>query len=127
MFFSFQLNHFFLLCFLVLQGATDIVVGTPMWNWGPPAVFKAWVDALIMPGVFDPQSDPKPMVGSKWTFCVSQGGTYSVESGKGGMDYLTGYLVQVPKVLGAEDIDLFVAEFGLAGIAPGMEGLVEVC
>ena len=35
------------------------------------------------------------MVGSKWTFCVSQGGTYSVESGKGGLDYLTGYLVQV--------------------------------
>ena len=35
-------------------------------------------------------------------------------------------VLQVPKLLGAEDIDIFVVEFGLAGVAPGMEGLVEV-
>lgn len=36
-----------------------------------------------------------------------------------------GYLVQVAQALGATDVEMIFSEFGLAGIAPGMEGLVD--
>ena len=65
------------------------------------------------------------LAGKKFTFLISEGGTYSVESGHGGRDYLTGYLVMVAQALGATDVELIFSEFGLAGIQPGMEDLVE--
>jgi FMN-dependent NADH-azoreductase len=108
-----------------LKSATDVVIATPMWNWNTPSVLKAYIDNIIIPGVCSPDMDPKPLAHIKFTFCVSQGGSYSVESGKGGWDFLTGYLVMVPKALGSTDIDLIFSEYGLAGIAPGMESLVE--
>ena len=108
-----------------LKAATDIVIATPMWNWNVPSGLKAWIDNIVMPGVLEPGMGL--LAGKKFTFCCSQGGSYSAESGKGGWDYMTGYLVMVPKALGAKetDIDLILVEFGLAGIAPGMEGLVD--
>jgi FMN-dependent NADH-azoreductase len=103
--------------------ATDIVIATPMWNWNVPSALKAWIDNIIMPGVLAP-GDGK-WADKKVTFLVSEGGSYTVESGKGGWDYLTGYLVQFSQALGATDIEMIFSEFGLAGIAPGMEGLVD--
>ena len=108
-----------------LKAATDVVIATPMWNWNVPSGLKAWIDSIVMPGVMAPGMGL--LEGKKFTFCCSQGGSYTAESGKGGWDYMTGYLVMVPKALGAKesDIDLILVEFGLAGIAPGMEGLVD--
>ena len=105
-----------------ILSATDIVIATPMWNWNCPSVLKAYIDNIVMPGVLSPGMDK--FAGKKFTFCVSQGGSYSVESGKGGWDYLTGYLVMFAKALGASDIELIFSEFGLAGIVPEMAELI---
>lgn len=106
-----------------IMGATDVVIATPMWNWNVPSVLKAYIDNIVMPGVLAPGMNV--LADKKFTFCVSQGGSYSVDSGKGGWDYLTGYLVMVAQALGSTDVEMIFSEFGLAGIAPGMEELVD--
>lgn len=106
-----------------IKGVTEIVIATPMWNWQAPSVLKAYIDAIIIPGVLAPGQDA--LADKKFTFLISQGGSYAPGSGKEGWDYLSGYLVMVAKALGATDVQSIVSEFGLAGIAPGMESLVS--
>ena len=40
-------------------------------------------------------------------------------------DHTTGFLKHVATVLGSEDVEIIVAEYTLAGIAPGMDSLTE--
>jgi FMN-dependent NADH-azoreductase len=94
-----------------------------MWNWNVPSALKAYIDNIIIPGVLAPGMNV--LADKKITFCVSQGGSYGVDSGKGGWDYLTGYLVMVAQALGATDVELIFAEYGLAGIVPEMATLVD--
>jgi len=106
-----------------LVGATEIVVASPMWNWAAPAPLKAYIDAIIIPGVLAP-GDGK-LYGKKVTILISQGGRYTEGSGKEGWDFLTKYLQMVFEALGSKDVQTIFSDLGLAGIAPGMEGLVD--
>jgi FMN-dependent NADH-azoreductase len=36
-----------------IQGAAAVVIATPMYNWNVPSALKAYVDQIVMPGVFD--------------------------------------------------------------------------
>jgi FMN-dependent NADH-azoreductase len=36
-----------------IEGAAAVVIATPMYNWNIPSALKAYVDQIIMPGVFD--------------------------------------------------------------------------
>jgi len=36
-----------------ISGVDEILISTPMWNWSVPSVLKAYIDNLIIPGVFD--------------------------------------------------------------------------
>ena len=60
-----------------------------------------------------------------FTFVVAQGGSYKDGAPRAGWDFATGYLELVAKALGATDIQTILAEFTLAGNAPGMESLVD--
>jgi|LauGreSBDMM110SN_4_FD.fasta_scaffold87046_1 FMN-dependent NADH-azoreductase len=106
-----------------LLGASDVVIATPMWNWNCPAVLKAYIDAIIMPGVLG--AGEGKLAGKKVTILVSQGGAYGPGTGKESWDYLSGYLKMVFSALGSTDVVVIKSELGLAGIAPGMEGLVD--
>eukprot|EP00913_Durusdinium_trenchii_P006313 g5925.t1 len=44
-----------------IERADEIVIGTPMYNFGMPAALKAWVDQIVRIGrtfAFDPDADP---------------------------------------------------------------------
>ncbi|MGE9295576.1 MAG: FMN-dependent NADH-azoreductase [Puniceicoccales bacterium] len=46
-----------------VQRADAIVIGTPIYNFGPPAQLKAWVDQVVRAGVtfgFDPTNKTNP-------------------------------------------------------------------
>lgn len=60
-----------------LLSATDVVIATPMWNWNCPAVLKAYIDAIIIPGVLG--AGEGKLAGKRITVVISQGGAYGLE------------------------------------------------
>lgn len=55
---------------------------------------------------------------------MAQGGSYKQGAPREGWDFGSGYLNVVFTALGSTDVEVIVAEFGLAGIAPGMDEFV---
>ena len=106
-----------------ISGVDEILISTPMWNWSVPSVLKAYIDNLIIPGVFD--EGTATLAGKKVTFVVAQGGSYRDGTPKAGWDYATGYLNQFATAMGAIDIEVTTVEFGLAGVVPALEGFIS--
>lgn len=105
-----------------ISKASAIVIDTPMWNWSIPSALKAYIDQILMPGVFD--NHTKPLVGKTVTLLVACGGAYGEGSWHPEWDYLSGYLRHIFQYLGASDVELIRTEYTLAGVVPGMENLV---
>lgn len=107
-----------------ILGVDEIVISTPMWNWNVPSVLKAYIDQIIVTGVLD-GSGADGLRDKKVTFIVSQGGSYAEGAPRYGWDHQTEYIRLVAAALGAKDIEVILSEFGLAGVAPGMENFLE--
>ncbi|MEY5146105.1 MAG: hypothetical protein RL224_419 [Actinomycetota bacterium] len=107
-----------------ITGVDEILISTPMWNWSIPSVLKAYIDQIVLTGVLD-GSGNSGLSGKKITFVVSQGGSYKAGTPKAGWDLATKYLELVAKALGATDVQTILAEFTLAGVAPGMEAFIQ--
>ena len=105
-----------------ISGADEVLISTPMWNWSVPSVLKAYIDNLIIPGVFD--EGTATLAGKKVTFVVAQGGSYVDGTPKAGWDYASGYLRQFASAMGATDVEVITVEFGLAGVVPALEGFI---
>ena len=105
-----------------ISGVDEVLISTPMWNWSVPSVLKAYIDNLIIPGVFD--EGTANLAGKKVTFVVAQGGSYVDGTPKAGWDYASGYLRQFASAMGATDIEVITVEFGLAGVVPALEGFI---
>ena len=106
-----------------LTSVDEILVSTPLWNWSIPSVLKSYIDQIVVTGVFDDST--QGLKGKKVTFVVAQGGSYKEGTPKAGWDHATGYLEHVARALGASDVEIILAEFTLAGVAPGMDFLIE--
>ena len=106
-----------------ISGADDVLISTPMWNWSVPSVLKAYIDNVIIPGVFDEST--ATLAGKKVTFVVAQGGSYADGTPKAGWDYASGYLRQFATAMGATDIEVITVEFGLAGVVPALGGFIS--
>jgi len=107
-----------------ILGVDEIVISTPMWNWNLPSVLKAYFDNIIIPGVLD-GSGADGLRDKKITNIVAQGGSYAEGAPRYGWDHQTEYIRLVAAALGATDIEVITSEFGLAGVAPGMENFLE--
>lgn len=106
-----------------IKGASAIVLDAPMWNWNVPSVLKAYIDQLVFPGAFDTHS--KSLTGKSVTVLLASGGAYGEGSWHPEYDHLTGYLKTIFTVFGSEDVEVIRTEYTLAGVVPGMEGLVD--
>jgi len=107
-----------------ITGVDEIVVSTPMWNWSVPSPLKAYIDQIIIPGELD-GSGAAGLAGKKVTAIMAQGGSYKAGAPREGWDFGSGYLEVVFTALGSTDVEVIIAEFGLAGVAPGMEDFVD--
>ena len=106
-----------------ITSVDDILITTPMWNWSIPSGLKAYFDQIIIPGVLDGSTHRK-LAGKKFTAIVAEGGNYT-EGDRKGWDYASGYLKTIAAALGVNDSEVIVSVYGLAGVAPGMESLVD--
>lgn len=107
-----------------ITGVDEIVLSTPMWNWSVPGHVKAYIDQIIIPGVLD-GSGAAGLAGKKVTVIMAQGGSYKPGAPREGWDFGSGFLETVFTALGSTDVEVILAEFGLAGIALGMDDFVE--
>eukprot|EP01040_Poterioochromonas_malhamensis_P001651 gene1651-1748_t len=102
----------------------EILISTPMWNWAPPSVLKAYIDQIIIPGVLDVMQNKK-LAGKRVTIVIAAGGSYSAGSWHPEWDHETAYLKHIFSSLGSADVEAIRTEYTLAGIVPGMESLVD--
>ncbi len=105
-----------------ISGADEILISTPLWNYGVPSVLKAYIDSIVIPGVFDEST--ATLAGKKVTFVIAQGGSYADGSPKAGWDYASGFLRQFAGAMGATDVEVIAIEFGLAGVVPALESFI---
>jgi FMN-dependent NADH-azoreductase len=95
-----------------VQNADTIVIGMPMYNFGTPSHFKAWVDHIARAGVTFRYTENGPeglLIGKRVVVLVASGGIYKGTDN----DSLTPYLTTFFNFLGIQQVNFIYAE-GLA-------------
>ena len=103
-----------------LKEADVLVIGLPIYNFGAPAAFKAWVDLVARAGLTFQYSEAGPeglLSGKRAIVAYASGG---VPMGSP-VDFASGHVRQVLAFLGITDVDFIAAE----GLNAGAENAVE--
>ncbi len=102
--------------------ADTIVLGSGLYNFGPPSTVKAWFDHLVVPGVtLGPDGG---MLGDKrLVLTLANGGGYGPGAPKEGWDHRTPWLGHAFEQLGLTDLEVYTAELTLARESPAMAPL----
>jgi FMN-dependent NADH-azoreductase len=97
-----------------LLAADTIVIGLPMWNFGVPASFKAWIDLVARVGKTFRYTETGPVglldPATKLVLVVARGGYYSGDSPMNSYDQQEPYIRAVFGFLGLRDIHVVYAE-----------------
>lgn len=105
-----------------LKAADAIVIALPMYNFGVPSQFKAWVDHVARAGVtfkYTDQGAVGLLTGKKaWVF-ATRGGLYAGTAA----DSQTAYVRQFLAFIGITDVEFVYAEGLAMGEAPRAKGL----
>jgi FMN-dependent NADH-azoreductase len=90
-----------------LFAADVIVLGIPMYNFGVPAVFKAYLDQVIRAGVtFNPANYSGLLLGKKVIVVTARGGGgYGPGEARESMNFESNYLKAAFSFIGVQDID----------------------
>jgi FMN-dependent NADH-azoreductase len=96
----------------------------PMYNWGVPATFKAWLDQVILGGRTLTFDGNPPLGGRPATVVLAYGGGYDPGTPREGWDFVQPYLETVlGKALGLE-LTVIKTQLTLAGRNPAMAELI---
>lgn len=105
-----------------LRAADAIVIALPMYNFGVPSQFKAWVDHVARAGVTFKYTDKGSvglLAGKKaWVF-ATRGGLYAGTAA----DTQTAYVRQFLAFIGITEVEFVYAEGLAMGEAPRAKGL----
>lgn len=89
------------------------VIGVPMYNFGVPAVFKAYIDQIVRVGrtfTVDEQGYKGLVHGKKLLAIVSQGGSYPEGSPAQAYDMQVPYLKLIFGFMGITDVSIVAAD-----------------
>lgn len=92
-----------------LAAADVLVLGLPVYNFGPPAALKAWIDMVARAGVTFRYTErgPQGLLGGIRAFVVVASGGVEVD---GAADFATPWLRQVLSFLGIDDVVVIHAD-----------------
>lgn len=96
-----------------LQAADTIVIAAPIYNFGPPAALKAWIDQVARARVtfrYTPTGPEGLLSGKKAYLLVASGGTEAESA----IDFTTPYLRHVLGFLGITDVTIVAADRQMA-------------
>ena len=106
-----------------LVAADTVVLGLPLYNYGPPSTVKAWVDHLIAPGLSVDTSTMTGLLGGRDVVVIAtRGGGYGPGTPREGWDHAAPWLTHALSVLGLEP-QVIVAELTQANSVPEMSEL----
>lgn len=92
-----------------LRRADTIVIGLPIYNFGVPAAFKAWVDLVARAGETFRYSEAGPeglLTGKRTILAVASGGTQVGSE----IDFATTYARHVLGFIGITDVEVVAAD-----------------
>jgi FMN-dependent NADH-azoreductase len=92
-----------------VEAADAIVLTVPMYNFSVPSVLKAWIDHLCRAGLTFryTENGPQGLLADRPLYLVMASGGVPFGSP---MDFASGYLRQVFRFIGIEDVRLIGAE-----------------
>ena len=94
--------------------ADTVLIGLPLYNFGPPSTFKAWFDRIVSPNTAGQLGDKEFVVVS------ARGGGYGPGTPREGWDHREPWLRHALTVLGVEDAIFIDTELTLARESPAM-------
>ena len=92
-----------------IQAADLLVIGAPVYNFGPPATLKAWIDLIARAGVTFQYTGAGPeglLTGKRAIIVVASGGTQLGSAA----DFTSTYLRHVLGFIGITDVTLIAAD-----------------
>jgi FMN-dependent NADH-azoreductase len=106
-----------------IRAADTILLGLPVYNFGPPSTVKAWVDHLIAPGLsLDPATHEGLLGGRDLIVLAARGGGYAPGTPREGWDHAEQWLPHGLVLTGL--VPRFItAELTLADVTPAMAAL----
>jgi FMN-dependent NADH-azoreductase len=106
-----------------VKAADVVLLGLPLYNFGPPTQAKSWLDHLIFPGMaMDPATGEGLLGGRQMVALVARGGGYGPGTPREGWDHASGWLTHGLAMTGLEP-EFIAAELTLADVNPQMADL----
>jgi FMN-dependent NADH-azoreductase len=106
-----------------IKQADTILLGLPLYNFGPPSTVKTWVDHLVATGLsIDPVTHEGLLGGRDFLVLAARGGGYGTGTPREGWDHAETWLPHGVSHLGLEPRFITV-ELTLADVTPAMAGL----
>ncbi len=106
-----------------IRDADTILLGLPLYNFGPPSAVKSWVDHLIAHGLsIDPETHEGLLGGRDMLVLGARGGGYGPGTPRHGWDHAEPWLPHGLSLTGLEP-RFIVTELTLADVNPAMAEL----
>lgn len=109
-----------------VAAADTLLLGLPVYNYGPPSTVKSWVDHLVVGGLsMDPATGEPLLDAPEMIVLEARGGGYGEGTPREGWDHAQPWL---PHGLGLTGLEprFIVAELTLADVQPAMADLREL-
>jgi FMN-dependent NADH-azoreductase len=109
-----------------LKHADTILLGLPLYNFGPPSSIKAWVDHVVARGLsVDVEGGEGLLGGRELIVLAARGGGYAPGSPRDGWDHAQLWLPHGLALTGLEP-RFIVAELTLAEVNPAMSEFIPL-
>jgi FMN-dependent NADH-azoreductase len=109
-----------------IKQADTVILGLPLYNFGPPSTVKAWVDHLILGGhSLDSETHEGLLGGRDMIVLAARGGGYAPGTPRDGWDHAEPWLPHAVSLTGLEP-RFITAELTLANSNPAMAGLKDL-
>ncbi|WP_099037801.1 FMN-dependent NADH-azoreductase [Mycobacterium neglectum] len=106
-----------------IKRADTIVLGLPLYNFGPPSTVKAWVDHIVAPGLSIDSETGKGLLGdTEFVVLESRGGGYGPGTPREGWDHAESWLPHAVSMTGLSP-RFITAELTMADVNPAMAEL----
>jgi len=106
-----------------IKEADTVLLGLPLYNFGPPSALKAWVDHVIAGGVsFDPTTHEGLLGGTEFIVLAARGGGYGAGTPREGWDHAETWLPHGLMLTGLKP-RFITAELTMANDNPAMAEL----
>jgi len=98
-----------------IVAAGTVLIGLPLYNFGPPSTFKAWFDRIV-----SPERTAGKLGDKEFVIVTARGGGYLPGSPRHGWDHREPWLRHALTTLGVSDVVFIDTELTLAREAPAM-------